>query len=378
MRRRAALVAIVLCACVTAPARAVTTPAGRLDRALARLVAMPHGPAGAIAMVQRGSARSVHRAGVGDRRGRTPVRSTDRMRMASASKAFSGAVALALVDQGALSLDDTVGQRLPALPAAWGPVTLRQLLQHTSGLPDFTQDKAYLGTLQRDPHMVFLPHASLLSDVSDEPLLFAPGAQFHYSNSDNIVVALMAEQATAQPYTALLASLVFSPLGLNETSLPDGYRLPSPYLHGYDNMGSPPEDLSTALTASSVWASGGIVSSPIDANAFARGYVGGKLFGVGTEDQQLQLVPGHSEPTGPGANAAGLGIFRYRTRCGTVYGHTGNFPGYTQFLAATRDGVRSVTVTVSEQLNETMARPQLTVFRALRRAEETAVCAALG
>lgn len=192
MRRRAALVAIVLCACVTAPARAVTTPAGRLDRALARLVAMPHGPAGAIAMVQRGSARSVHRAGVGDRRGRTPVRSTDRMRMASASKAFSGAVALALVDQGALSLDDTVGQRLPALPAAWGPVTLRQLLQHTSGLPDFTQDKAYLGTLQRDPHMVFLPHASLLSDVSDEPLLFAPGAQFHYSNSDNIVVALMA------------------------------------------------------------------------------------------------------------------------------------------------------------------------------------------
>lgn len=171
---------------------------------------------------------------------------------------------------------------------------------------------------------------------------------------------------------------MFSPLGLNETSLPDGYRLPSPYLHGYDNMGSPPEDLSTALTASSVWASGGIVSSPIDANAFARGYVGGKLFGVGTEDQQLQLVPGHSEPTGPGANAAGLGIFRYRTRCGTVYGHTGNFPGYTQFLAATRDGVRSVTVTVSEQLNETMARPQLTVFRALRRAEETAVCAALG
>jgi D-alanyl-D-alanine carboxypeptidase len=300
------------------------------------------------------------------------------MRMASASKAFSGAVALALVDQGALSLDDTVGQRLPALPAAWGPVTLRQLLQHTSGLPDFTQDKAYLGTLQRDPHMVFLPHASLLSDVSDEPLLFAPGAQFHYSNSDNIVVALMAEQATAQPYTALLASLVFRPLGLNETSLPDGYRLPSPYLHGYDNMGSPPEDLSTALTASSVWASGGIVSSPIDANAFARGYVGGKLFGVGMEDQQLQLVPGHSEPTGPGANAAGLGIFRYRTRCGTVYGHTGNFPGYTQFLAATRDGVRSVTVTVSEQLNETMPRPQLTVFRVLRRAEETAVCAALG
>ena len=73
------------------------------------------------------------------------------MRMASTSKAFSGAVALALVDQGMLSLDDTIAQRLPDLPAAWGAVTLRQLLDHTSGLPDFTKDQAFSATLQRVP-----------------------------------------------------------------------------------------------------------------------------------------------------------------------------------------------------------------------------------
>jgi D-alanyl-D-alanine carboxypeptidase len=299
------------------------------------------------------------------------------MRMASTSKAFSGAVALALVDRGTLSLDDTIAQRLPNLPADWGPVTLRQLLDHTSGLPDFTEDQGWTSALQSDPHTLFLPHALLLSFVADRPLQFPPGTQFHYSNSDNVVVALMAEQATGQAYDALLSSLVFSPLGLDQTSLPDGVRLPSPYIHGYDNEGNPPEDLSTLLSGSATWASGGMVSTPLDANAFARGYAGRKLFGAATQDQQLQLVAGHSEPTGPGANSAGLGIFRYRTKCGTVYGHTGNIFGYTQFLAATLDGKRSVTFSISEQLNEGMNGRLLAAFKALRRTEETAVCVAL-
>src|SRR5215203_448313 len=372
---------VIVLACVAlldfaASAGAATNAAKRLDRALDRLVAMPRGPMGAIAIVQRGSARTVHRAGVSDRNRRNPIRSTDHMRMASASKAFSGAVALALVDQGMLSLDDTIGQRLPTLPAAWAPVTLRQLLDHTSGLPDFTKSTTYLDTLRRDTRTVFLPHELLLSYVADQPPLFPPGTQFNYSNSDNIVVALMAEQATGRPYDALLASLVYEPLGLNESSLPDGFHLPAPYLHGYDNQGARPQDLSIVASASAVWASGGVVSSPLDANAFARGYVGRKLFGQATQAEQLRLVKGHSEPTGPGANLAGLGIFRYRTRCGTVYGHTGNFPGYTQFLAATLDGTRSVTFSISEQLNEEMTGRLLKVFSALRRAEGTAVCAA--
>ncbi len=369
-----AFVALLACA---GSAAAASSPAKQLDNALDRLVAGPGGPPGAISIVQRGATRTVHRAGVAKRGRRAPIRSIDHMRLASTSKAFNGAVALSLVDKGVLSLDDTIAQRLPALPAAWGPVTLRQLLNHTSGLPDFTQAETLQATLRRNPHTIFLPHAMLLSFVENEPLQFPPSSQFRYSNSDNIVVALMAEQAAGQPYDQLLGSLLFTPLGLNETSLPDGFRLPAPYMHGYDNEGDPPADISTLLSMSSVWASGGMLSSPIDVNEFARAYVGGKLFGQATRDQQLRLVKGHSEPTGPGANRAGLGIFRYKTRCGTVYGHTGNFPGYTQFFAATPDGERSVTFSISEQLTQDMTGRQLTVFKALRRAEETAVCAAL-
>jgi D-alanyl-D-alanine carboxypeptidase len=74
-------------------------------------------------------------------------------------------------------------------------------------------------------------------------------------------------------------------------------------------------------------------------------------------------------------NSAGLAIFRYETRCGTVWGHTGNFPGYTQFAAASADGRRSVTVSINAQ--HTPTDGSLVVFEALRRAEELAVCAAL-
>ena len=108
-----------------------------------------------------------------------------------------------------------------------------------------------------------------------------------------------------------------------------------------------------------------------------RAYVGRRLFRRAVQAQQLRLVTGHSEPIGPGQNSAGLGIFRYRTRCGTVYGHTGNFFGYTQFAAASLDGRRSVTVSVNEQLNEGLVGRGLAVFKRLRAAEETAVCAAL-
>jgi hypothetical protein len=102
----------------------------------------------------------------------------------------------------------------------------------------------------------------------------------------------------------------------------------------------------------------------------------GRLFGSKMRSKQRKVIEGgSSEPPGPGKNAAGLALFRYRTRCGTVWGHTGNTPGYTQFAAASPDGRRSVTVSVNAQHTPTAGRQA--VFEALRRAEGLAVCAAL-
>jgi D-alanyl-D-alanine carboxypeptidase len=347
----------------------------RLQRALNQLVAMPAGPPGVIVVVQHGHRRAVYRAGTASLAHPRPLSVSDHERLASFSKAFNGAVALSLVSQGRLRLADTIGRWLPGLPRAWHRVSLRDMLQHRSGLPDYTSSKALARRLQRSPHRP-IPPRRLMRYVWREPLQFRPGSRYEYDNSDNTVVALMARAAAGRSYRALLRALVYRPARLRQTSLPAGSRLPRPYLHGYVlQAGHPAEDVSEALTASAAWAAGGIVSTPADTSRFIRAYLAPRFFSRSTQAAQLRFVAGTSSPPGPGTNAAGLAIFRYRTRCGTVYGHTGNTLGYTQLAAASRTGANSVSVTATEQLSLTVHPGVLAV---LRHAELLAVCAAMG
>jgi D-alanyl-D-alanine carboxypeptidase len=354
-------------------------PGAALDGALRSLVARHGGPPGVIAIVQRGQHREVHAFGVRNIETGQPMRPNDRTRVASAAKAFSGGVALSLVSKGQLSLGDTIGERLPELPDAWSEVTLRQLLNHTSGIPDFSLDKGFekdlLASLKKAR-----PPEKLLTYVYGKDLLFEPGSRYHYSNSDNVAVALMVEAATGSSYESQLRKQVYEPLGLKKTTLPRGPNLEEPFIHGYDNepKDQPPEDQSELIAAGWSWASGGIVSTPSDLNRFIRGYVGGDLFDRRVRAQQRRVVEGgSSDPPGPGDNSAGLAVFRYETKCGTMWGHTGNTPGYTQFIAASPNGKRSVVVSVNEQLTPRPQDGAPGVFEALRRAEERAVCAAL-
>jgi D-alanyl-D-alanine carboxypeptidase len=342
------------------------------------LVAMPSGPPGVVVVVQRGGEPTVHTAGVADVSTGRPPEGDDQMRIASVAKAFSGAVALSLVDQGRLGLDDTVGQHRPDLPEAFHAVTVRQLLQHTSGVPDFIRTEGFVeavtGNLDSPP-----PPDELLDPIDDLPLDFPSASQYAYSNSDNIIIGLIVEAVTGQPYADVLRELVYEPLDLEATSLPVGTEIADPALHGYDlDPPAPPEDVTHTLAAGWAWASGGIVSTPEDLNAFIRGYVGGELFDDEVQDAQRQFIPGaHSEPMGPGENSAGLALFRYETPCGTVYGHTGNTLGYTQFAAASPDGRRSATVAMNLQRTHGEEGYRLEVWKALRRVQELAVCAAL-
>jgi D-alanyl-D-alanine carboxypeptidase len=357
----------------------VNSRSAALDQALAELVAMPGGPPGAIAVVQVGEKVVVHTAGVSEVGSDRAPTAKDHMRVASVAKAFSGATALALVDAGTLSLDDTIGGLLPDEPDAWSAVTLRQLLNHTSGLPDFTLSpalqEAAFASLDVAP-----PPDQLLDFIADQPLNFPPGSQYRYSNSDNIAVGLMIESATGRPYTESLRELVLHRLELTSTSLPAGVEIPEPALHGYElDPPAPPIDVTSFMAAGWSWASGGVVSTPADLNRFIRGYVGGELFSPKTRAQQVDLfVPGgESGPPGPGLNSASLSLFRYQTPCGEVYGHTGNTPGYTQFAAASPDGTRSATVSINLARNADSEGWDAAALHALQVAEAAAVCVAL-
>ena len=356
---------------VAGGARAPDT--GALQAALTDLVQQPGGPPGAVVTLGRDGELDVLTAGVADLATGRPPAAGDAMRVASVAKAFNAATVLALVSRGVLDLDDPVGTWRPDLPPAWQPVTLRQLLGHTSGIPDFSRSEDFAAALfasLMDP----APPRALLSYVQDPALLYTPGTEYRYSNSDNVVAGLMIESATGRPYADVLAERVLRRAGLAATSLPVGADLPTPYLHGYDVSEQPPEDVSTAFAAGWSWASGGVVSTPADLARFIGEDVRGAFTDRRTRHEQFRFRPGSSEPPGPGRNSAGLGLFRYETRCGTVYGHTGNTAGYTQFAAATGDGRRTVTVSVNGQITPAGA-PEL--FEQLRDVYELATCAAV-
>ena len=153
-----------------------TSKSADLDRALEELVAMPGGPPGAISVVQVGNEQTVHTAGVSDLATGAAPAIGDHMRVASAAKAFSGAAALSLVDQGILSLDDTIGKWLPDMPAAWAAVTLRQLLSHTSGLPDFTQSPGVRSGGRGVPHRRAAARSTADVSCMTSPWSFPPAA----------------------------------------------------------------------------------------------------------------------------------------------------------------------------------------------------------
>jgi D-alanyl-D-alanine carboxypeptidase len=369
-----AVITAVVAGCGSSGAASGSDPDTALTKAVDQLVKVPGGPPGVIVLIQQGDRRTLYRAGTAVVGTAQPITATDRVRLASVSKAYSGAVALALVHDHTLSLTDTVGKWLPGLPAAWSAVTLRQLLSHTSGIPDFSSFEGFQQAVGKDPFSPPSP-AGLLGYITDPALLFDPGTSYHYSNSDNVIVGLMIEAATGQTYQQELQTRVFGPLDVHATSLPTDQVIPSPYAHGYAlDPPAAPEDVSEAFAAGWAWSAGGIVSTPADTDTFISSYVDGTLTGLPAASADEQYVKGSSEPPGPGGNSAGLAVFRYRTSCGTVYGHTGNTLGYTQFAAATADGARSVVVSVTSQYSPTK---QEKVFARLRSLYGLAVCAAL-
>lgn len=376
----AAALAASLSACTSSttanPSNTATVPATEaLRAALAQLTAAGSAP-GALALVDTPEDTVTLVSGTSDVATGAAMSDSAATRIASVSKAFNGAVLLALVDRKELQLTDRIGTLLADLPPTWRDVTVAQLLQHTSGLPDYIKSPAFIADLTTNPQMQRTPQ-QLLEYVAGDPPAFAPGTEYLYSDTDNIVAGLIAEQVSGKPYDRLLEDLVYSPLSLQATSLPADVALPPGFIHGYEvaaeDASPAPEDVSTLINPALAWASGGMVSTAADLNTFIRSYAAGSQVNDGTRNAQRQWVPGAGGPPGPGVNSSGLALYRYETACGTWLGHTGNMPGYTLFAAADAAGQRSVVVAVNTQVN---AKAQPDLFERLLAVEDAALCVA--
>lgn len=369
------LAAAVVALLAAAPAGAADTERA-LNRGLDEIMETPGAPPGLGVLIQRGNKTEYLRRGVADVDTGARFRKRSHYRIASMAKAVNGAVVLGLASDRKLRLRDRIDRWLGGVLPLAGDATLAQALQHTAGLPDYIRQQPFVDELIADPAQYMTPR-ELLGYVKDKPLEFEPGSEYGYSDTDNIAAGLAAEQASGRSYESLLRRYVYRPAGMRRTSLPRTIKMPAPYIHGYEvERNKPPEDVSEFINPALAWASGGIVSTAADMNRFIRAYVGGDLFSRRIARSQDDFVKGSSSPPGPGRNDATLALFRYRTHCGTVYGHTGSYPGYRLFMASSANGKRSVVFTVNAQI--VPGDGSQDVSDLIRLAQEDAVCRALG
>jgi D-alanyl-D-alanine carboxypeptidase len=275
-------------------------------------------------------------ADLGDGRAARPE---DPVRIASISKTVLAVVVLQLVDEGELTLDTTVDDLLPGLlPTAPAPVTVRQLLSHTSGMPDYIEqlmpdvDAAIAG---RDD--TYSPQ-ELVDIALQLPWVSAPGSAFHYTNAGYTVLGLMAEAVTGQSVSELQASRVFEPVGMDSTSDPVDASMPDDALRGYLSVNGEPVDLTEYEP--SFWSFGAsLVSTVGDVSALNAAVQRGDLLEPETLEQMRTI----------GAEGYGLGLLAAGDACGAtppeiVYGQRGNGFGYNAITLASADGERVVTV----------------------------------
>jgi D-alanyl-D-alanine carboxypeptidase len=309
------------------------------------------GAPGAVALVRTGQGTWQGASGLGDLGAKRPARAGDRFRIGSVTKSFVATVVLQLVAEGRLRLDDRLQQWLPGAVPDGQHITIRQLLNHTSGLADYTDD--LLGPLRAKPTRQayqqmadrrFTPQALVAMAARHRPL-FPPGTQFSYSNTNYILLGLVVERVTGDRLAGQLHRRILAPLGLADTELPGSqWRLHGRHLHGYapPNRAWLPSDGPAGLfdvtqsNPSWVWAAGAMISSAADLARFYQALLSGRLLGPELLTA-MQTTVDASEVFGPGAGY-GLGLIRLPLGCGgQVWGHGGEIAGYATVAFSARD-----------------------------------------
>ncbi|OII63725.1 peptidase [Streptomyces sp. CC53] len=292
-------------------------------------------------------------AGVADRTTGRERGARDRYRVGSITKTFVATVLLQMEAEGRLDLDDIVEEWLPGTVRGHGHdgrrITLRQLLNHTSGVYSFTSDpdfaqKALGPGFLRHRYDTWTPEQLVAVAMRHEPD-FAPGQGWNYSNTNYVLAGMVIEKAAGRPYGAEIERRILRPLGLRATSVPGtSAAMPRPSGRAYSTLGADPNDPATPvhdvteLNPSLAGAAGEMVSDNADLQKFLRALLTGRLL---PREQTRELTA--TVPVGQGGVRYGLGVYVQELSCGEkVWGHTGGIHGSGSLVMATRDGRHSM------------------------------------
>ncbi|MBB2910654.1 D-alanyl-D-alanine carboxypeptidase [Streptosporangium becharense] len=363
----------------------------QLQRLARKLVAV--GAPGVIVRVDDGRGRPVEIVAQAPWTRRDHLlKAGDEFRMGSNTKTMTATLVLQLVAEGRLALTDPVEKWLPGKVPNGGAITLRMLLNHTSGLFDYTEDAAVRPSILGTDRRRWTPAKLLAVGVKHDPL-FAPGTKWSYSNTNYAAIGAVLERVTGTSLADLVRDRIVRPLGLHHTYYATDSTWRGPHAHGYEPdaarmpPGVPAEFRRFAgarhhghvdVSANDPgWggAAGAVVSTTRDWSRFSTALLSGKLLPAAQLAQLRTTVPvDPRQPDGPGY---GLGIQTGTTPCGTFWGHDGGLPGYLTVGVADRTGGRTATVLIAtESWSEFGTDPK--IAKAAQALQTSVICAMFG
>jgi len=295
-------------------------------------------------------------SGLADIYTETPMDTAYLFQAASMTKLFTATIAMQLVNEGELSLDDTVGTYLPTLTYVPGDIKVRHLLKHRSGLADLLGDPDAVNSWLLSPSTDWDPYDAL--EAFGSAPLFAQGSAFSYSNTNYVLLGMIIEAVTGLPYHEVLRARILDPLGMQHTAFRPDEALPGAMVPGWSSLTSPgtyDQDMTGFLSpcfSSMVFAAGAMVCTPWDVTHFNRTlFTGGLLPAALTDTMQVCT----NVNMGGGATGYGFGTMRYVFAGRTYYGHGGDINGFTQLTI--HSPLDSVTLTLSINRNDAPRGP---------------------
>lgn len=349
-RRRNLLVLTGLAAVLTAAsgltAAATPGPADPLQRQVDAL--HDTGAVGVFAEASSPGARDIARAGTAGRGTGRPMPWNGRFRIGSATKTFTAAVVLHLVGEGRMSLDDTVERWLPGVVRGNGNdgrrITVRQLLQHTSGVPDVLPEIPALNSAagyRAERFRTYTPEELVGMAMRHAPTFPVPGDGWSYSNTNYVLAAMIIREVTGRSWAREVHERIIRPLDLKDTGTPGAFPfMPGPHAHSYASFGTGTGVDVTTLNPSMGIGSGSIISTAHDLSRFYTALLGGRLL----KPAQLAEMTATRDAPELGVKY-GLGLGEIPLSCGGSYfGHLGELLGYHTLAGVTRGGTRTAVV----------------------------------
>ncbi|MEU6279939.1 serine hydrolase domain-containing protein [Streptomyces sp. NPDC047028] len=331
----------------TATAAASTTDSAAAILQSGAQQGVTDGYPGVIGLVRQGDTAAYAHAGVGDLSTRVAADPKAQFRIGSNTKAFTSTVLLQLEAEHRLSLDDSVERWLPGAVDANGydgsKITIRELLNHTSGLPDYAQDTSFSlnYALNTQPDRAWPPQSLVDIGLAQHKPTGAPGEKWAYSNTNYVLAGMVIKAVTGNDAATEIQRRVIEPLGLHDTTFPTtDPALHGNYLHGYEypvvSIGI--RDVSTS-DVQAFGPAGAIVSTLDDLATFSRALLTGRLLPPAQEAELKTTVPANAD----GSAAYGLGIAHLKLPCGRwAWGHNGAVLGYYSDWYSSEDGSQQV------------------------------------